>query len=224
MRSILTILAAASLVLGQDPQVKDVRDERVQVVLKNGHSLIGVAKSGVRCERLVRGKFKPCDDSAERSAGIRVWYYQDLDGYIFLEARHLDRVEVLGTLTAEESRSLAEAVAAAHGVRVHRDPGAPAAKRTDGGPDSRPIPAPEVSGITAEEKALLDRFPPAKGWSPEKFGELQRRKIVLHVNPTSEEQAFIDGFPAFQVAWKKWLATQPAPAPAPAPRDDAEGS
>ena len=89
------------------------RDERVQVILKNGHSLIGIAKQGIRCERLVRGNFKPSSDAPDRSAGIRVWYYQDLDGYIFLESKGLDRVDVLGTLTAEESRALAEAVAAA---------------------------------------------------------------------------------------------------------------
>jgi hypothetical protein len=210
MRSILTLLVSASLVCAQGTSDQGPRDERVQVLLKNGHSLIGIAKSGVRCERLVRGKFQSCSNPQERAAGIRVWYYQDLDGYIFLETRQLERVEVLGTLSAEESRALFDAVAAAHGSRVQRDPAPVAAdRRPDGGPDSRPAPAPEVSGFTAEEKAIVDRFPPDKGWSPEKFGELQRRKIVLHVNPTAEEQAFIDAFPTFQVAWRKWLATQP---------------
>jgi hypothetical protein len=208
MRSICFFLVFASLAGAQEPAAKDkdARDERVQVLLKNGHSMIGVAKAGVRCERLVRGNFKPSSDSTERAAGIRVWYYQDLDGYIFLETRTLERVEVLGTLTPEESRALAEAVAAAHGSHTTFAESRPSGKSASGA-ESRPSADP--NGLTAAEKALLERFPPDKGWSPEKFGELQRKKIVLHVNPSDEEQAFIDDFPAFQGAWRKWLAAQP---------------
>jgi hypothetical protein len=209
MRSIFVLFVVASLCGAQEPVSQEGRDERVQVVLKNGHSLIGIAKQGIRNERLVRGNFKPSSDAPDRSAGIRVWYYQDLDGYIFLESKGLDRVDVLGTLTAEESRALAEAVSAARGFRVQAAAASrPSDKKSDGTADSRP--SSDASGLTAAEKALLEKFPPEKGWSPEKFGELQRKKIVLHVNPSTEEQAFIDDFPAFQGAWKKWLAAQPA--------------
>jgi hypothetical protein len=209
MRPTLLLFLLTAVLLGQDAPAPETRDERVQVVLRNGHSLIGIARAGVRRERLVRGNFKPCSDPADRSSGIRVWYYQDLDGYIFLETRHLERVDVLGNLTAEESRALGEAIAAAHGTRVTGSSSRPAA-RGEVGASSRPTPVADSFGMTGEERALLDRFPPDRGWSPEKFGELQRKKIVLHVNPSTEEQTFIDQFPTFQTAWKKWLATQPA--------------
>jgi hypothetical protein len=216
MRSILSLLVVAVIAGAQEP-AKEGRDERVQVLLKNGHQMIGIAKAGIRCERLVRGNFKPGDDPTDRSSGIRVWYYQDLDGYIFLETRTLERVEVLGTLTSEESRALSEAIAAAHGSRIDAPSSRPSTTTAKpvAGSDSRPAPQTDPNGLTAAEKVLLDRFPPDKGWCPEKFGELQRKKIVLHVNPSDEEQAFIDDFPAFQGAWRKWLAVQP-------PKPDAE--
>src|SRR5688572_26758073 len=108
MRSILSLLFIAAVVVAQEQSSKEPRDERVQVLLKNGHSMIGIAKAGVRTERLVRGNFKPGTDATDRGSGIRVWYYQDLDGYIFLESRSLERVDVLGTLTPEESRALSD--------------------------------------------------------------------------------------------------------------------
>jgi hypothetical protein len=226
MRSILSLLLVVVVAGAQEPIVKaqaakettvkaqvaketTAKDERVQVLLKNGHSLIGIAKAGVRCERLVRGNFKPGTDTIDRAAGIRVWYYQDLDGYIFLEAKSLERVDVLGTLTSEESRALSDAVAAAHGTRMEAPASRPASPAKAGETaDSRP--AQESNGLTPAEKAVLEKFPPDKGWCPEKFGELQRKKIVLHVSPSDEEQAFIDDFPAFQGAWRKWLAAQPS--------------
>jgi hypothetical protein len=209
MRSILSFLVIASFLAAQDAPSQEPRDERVQVLLKNGHSMIGIAKAGVRCERLVRGNFKPCSDLADRSAGVRVWYYQDLDGYIFLDSRVLERIEVLGKLTPEESRALADAIAMAHRSRIVQLPTSRPAARGEDGTGSRPAPVVDPNALTSDERALLERFPPEKGWSPEKFGELQRRKIVLHVAPSKEEQSFVDRFPDFQTAWKKWLATQP---------------
>jgi hypothetical protein len=215
MRSISIVILFASLAWAQDPSTPEGRDERVQVQLKNGHSMIGIAKAGVRCERLVRGNFKPAGDAPDRSSGIRVWYYQDLDGYIFLEQKGLERVDVLGTLSHEESRALSDAISAARGARIQVASAAasrpsPSSSKKDGETASESRPAPkDGNGYTAHERALLDRFPPDKGWNPEKFGELQRRKIVLHVNPSAEEQAFVDEFPTFQDAWKKWLTMQP---------------
>src|SRR5262249_58908311 len=122
-----------------------------------------------------------------------------------------ERVDVLGKLSNEESRALSDAVAAARGARVQFaavTSSRPSKKDGETASESRPEKK-DGTSYTAQEKALLDRFPPDKGWNPEKFGELQRRKIVLHVNPTTDEQAFIDEFPTFQGAWKKWLAMRP---------------
>src|SRR6187401_2258426 len=70
MRSILSLLLVVVFAGAQEPTVKTqvaleptikpqvakettAKDERVQVLLKNGHSLIGIAKACIRCERLV---------------------------------------------------------------------------------------------------------------------------------------------------------------------------
>ncbi len=203
---LLILVASIGLGSGLLAQGSEPRDERVQVVLKNGHTMVGVAKSGLRCERQVHGRFMACNDNDDRAAGIRLWYYQNLDGYIFLDRKALDHVDVLGLLTPDESRELAAAMSAANAGSG----GARAASR----PSSRPSPQPDRPSTTDgatysdEERALLIQFPPEKGWGPEKFGELQRRKIVMHVNPSVEEQAFVDAFPRYQVAWRKWAEEQ----------------
>jgi hypothetical protein len=226
MRSISLMLFVASLAWTQGPSAPpEGKDERVQVVLRNGHSLIGIAKSGMRSERLVNGKFKPSTDPTDPRTGIRVWYYQDLDGYIFVEQKALERVDVLGSLTTDESKALSDAVAAARGARAHVVAAAasrPARKEGDPAPESKP--ATDLDGYTAVQKSILERFPPEKGWNPEKFGELQRRKIVLHVNPSNEEQAFIDEFPTFQEAWQRWLAAHPKSEEAPKSEEKAPHS
>jgi hypothetical protein len=218
MRLIILVLALSSCVLSQSPapaRVADARDERVQVFLKNGHSLVGIVRGGARIERLVRGRFVPSDDKTVRLAGVRVWYYQDLDGYIFLEYKSLERIEVLGVLTSDESRALADAVAAARWSRSTSNVASSRPSTPDRGDDGDK-PADDVAGaFSAEEKALLDAYPPEKGWNPDRFGEIQRRKIVLHVNPTSEEQGFVDVFPSFQAAFRKWEAQQAAKADSP---------
>lgn len=44
---------------------------------------------------------------------------------------------------------------------------------------------------------LLARFPPELGWGPEKRADLLRRKIVVKVFPSAEEQEFLDSFDAW---------------------------
>jgi hypothetical protein len=52
--------------------------------------------------------------------------------------------------------------------------------------------------------ALLDRFPPDKGWTKEKKSEIERRKIVLNVFPNKEEQAFLDSFEEWSKQYDEW--------------------
>lgn len=187
-------------------------DERVAVTLKNGESLLGVAPKGVKNERLVAGRFLASQDPSEPKTGIRVWYYRDLDGYVFLEHRQIEKIEVLGRLTAEQSRELAEAIGTARrgADEARRRANAKRSESRPTPPEEGDEPAPtpaKPEGLTDDEKALLADYPPEEGWSAEKFGELKRRSIVLDIYPNAKERGFIDRF----AEWQKAQAKLPPP-------------
>ncbi len=210
------IVLIAANVCGQDSRPGPVRppDERVLVTLRNGETLTGVAPQGVKNERLVGGRFLPSDDTRAPKAGIRVWYYRELDGYLFLEQKQVAKVEVLDRLSSEQSKELADAMAAG---RRGRDDARRAAALARRAAESRPAPeegdepeAPPLkpAPLTEAELAILTRFPPEEGWTPEKFGELKRRSIVLHVYPNANEQAFLDEFESWREAFGRWSALE----------------
>lgn len=215
MPFVLPMLAAAlcCVAAAQDSKPAAVAaDERVAVTLKNGESLLGVAPKGVKNERLVAGRFLASKDPSEPKTGIRVWYYRDLDGYVFLEHRQIERIEVLGKLTAEQSRELAEAIGTARrgADEARRLANAKRAESRPAPPEEGDEPAPtpaKPEGLTDDEKALLADYPPEEGWSAEKFGELKRRSIVLDIYPTAKERGFIDRF----AEWQKAQAKLPPP-------------
>ncbi|HYC76774.1 MAG TPA: hypothetical protein VEI02_04010 [Planctomycetota bacterium] len=215
--------------VAQDSRPADPPDQRVAVTLKNGEKLTGIAVRGVLCERLDRGHFAPCEDPKAAKTGIRLWYYRDLDGYVFLENPLVTKIETLGPLSRDQSRDLVDAVGTAREGREAANRERVAAKRKAA--ESRPAPAPDVEGppaepkpdpndLTEEERALLAKFPPESGWSPEKFGEIKRRMIVLDVYPNPAEQEFLDHFPAWRSAVIKHAAKEAAKPDAGKPKLD----
>jgi hypothetical protein len=220
---VLVLAAAVGAASAQSsrPASDPASDERVSVTLKNGESLTGIALRGVKNERLVAGRFEPAKDATGPKTGVRLYYYRELDGYLFLEHKQIEKLEVLDTLTREQSKELADAMAAARRGREAARKAVDAARRES---ESRPSPEegdvpedkPKRTGpepLTEDEKALLTKFPPSEGWSPETFGELKRRSIVLHVYPNANEQEFLDNFASWQKAWTKWSALQAKESP-----------
>jgi hypothetical protein len=174
-------------------------DLRVQVKLNNGAFITGIAKEGRLIERLKRGGFRTLADKKDPHSGIRVWNYRRTIGYIFLKYRTVEVVKVLGVLTQEEKRLLEESLARAAEVRRSKS-------RT--GADGGSV---KLEGLTKSEHGLLKKFDPGKGWSPERFGEIQRRRIVLNQKPSRKEEEFCDVYTEWESAFKKWsLARQAA--------------
>jgi len=56
----------------------------------------------------------------------------------------------------------------------------------------------------AERFKWLNRFPPEKGWGPEKKKALYRRSIAIGVYPNEEEQAFLDHFETWLEQFGAW--------------------
>jgi hypothetical protein len=213
-RGVFAAVFVAAFAAAQEsrPAHADPPDVRVRVSLQNGETLTGVAKRGVTAEVLEGGRFSETADVALPKAGLRLWYYRDLDGYLFLEYKRIANVEALGSLTREQSKELADAIASAKRVRDEARRAAEAARKkaeeeAQEGPESRPsdegAQKPQGPELTAEEKALLDRFPPTEGWSPESFGELKRRSIVLDVYPNKNERDFLESFEEWRKAYAK---------------------
>ncbi len=58
----------------------------------------------------------------------------------------------------------------------------------------------------AERFKLLAQFPPDKGWSEVRREEIEQRKIVVNVFPSTEEQAFLDHFEEWKKQYAEWTA------------------
>ena len=56
---------------------------------------------------------------------------------------------------------------------------------------------------------LLGRFPPEK-WKPTTPADIEHRRIILGVNPTEEDRAFLAVFDEWKKAWDAWSAAQAA--------------
>lgn len=205
-----SILGLLSWAAAQDSATAP--DLRVQVALKNGSSIVGIAPGGCLSERPSRAGYESCPDREERKSGIRIWYYRNLDGFIFLPHKTVGDVKVLNALDPAESKILRDAAA-----RARKEPKA-------AGRSEEPREAAAPGDLSAEEAGLLKLFPPDRGWSPDRYGEIQRRRIVNDVQPTGEEARFVESYAAWEKALKRSLAAkqekpaEPAPADAAAPR------
>ena len=169
-------------------------DLRVTVRLKNGSTIHGVALDGRLVEKQVRGRFVPAEDREERTSGVRVWYYRDLDGFLFLPYSRVEKVEVRGEMTGADLTALREAMRLGAEERA-RD--VPAVDPSDAGePKEGPV-------LTEAERRLLSEYPPDQGWSAAKYGELQRRRILLGQELNAKESKFVESFEAWRAAQQK---------------------
>ncbi len=176
-------------------------DLHVQVKLLNGAAITGIALGGRLVERHVRGLFKESQDSADRRAGIRVYYYRNANGFIFLPYRTIKQVHVLGELTQEQKEALEKVVAAAERQEART--------RTSSTPTVGTKPTP--GRLSEKERQLLTRFDPSKGWSAKRYGEIQRRRIVLKRQPTELEDEFCTFYLEWEAAYKKLLSANKKP-------------
>lgn len=213
--ALLAVLAGAGHSQKLTAEATRPPDLRVHAQLNNGHSIIGVALGSRLSEKSTRRGYSPTEDRKHRKSGVRVWYYRNLDGFIFLPHKTVEKLEVLGKLSSADSRALRTAVSAARKARASAAKAKAEAAKAKAKPGGEPGEKPGEGGgdvLTSAEQALLKEFPPDKGWSAERFGEIQRRKIVLHINPSSQEQKFIEVFQDWAKAHKKWQRMKDAPA------------
>lgn len=190
---------------------------RITVRLQNGSRLRGVVKNGRFIEKHDGLIFVPSERVSEGS-GLRLWYYDQTNSYIFLPWGTIAEHTIGEVLSDDDVTKMGlemDRQARAARARVVK-PGADKAGEGDGKPkdegvDTPPAPpggvvtkAPEkpASQLTAEQKALLAEFPPSAGWSLEKLKALELRKIQVNVWPNEKEKRFIDSFGEWNEAFR----------------------
>jgi hypothetical protein len=207
---------------------------RVTVRLNNGSRLRGVVKQGRMIERHDGLEFVPSDVSSD-GAGMRLWYYDGTNSYIFLPFEQIKEHKIGDRLTDEEVKQLglelerkareAQARAKLRGQGKGSgkpDDGEPTEPGKAGGPPAAPgggtdpatgtppAPASEPSGLTPEQQAILAEFPPEEGWGPTRKRDLELRKIQIDVYPNAQEQKFLDNFRLWIQAYEASIRSTPS--------------
>ncbi|MCD6405784.1 MAG: hypothetical protein J7M19_08150 [Planctomycetes bacterium] len=65
----------------------------------------------------------------------------------------------------------------------------------------KPSEAPEQVEQAAEERDLLAIYPPAQGWGPEKLGDIVRKRVVVHIQPSGKDRTFLKDYDAWREAY-----------------------
>lgn len=199
---------------------------RIMVRLNNGNKLGGVIKNGRFIERVRDLDFVPAE-KATPGAGVRVWYSDNTNSYVFLRHDEILTYRIGARLTdvqireieeriaadrerAEKARALQVAKLAAEQQRKTEEENAKAE-----GDAEKKKQKPSADAEQERLKKLLAEFPPDQGWGPEKIQEMRQRAVVVGVAPDEKGRRFIEVFADWQKA--KTLADQAKNSEPPAP-------
>ena len=195
---------------------------KVRVRLRNGESMQGVVRNGVFVEKSTRFEFVRADMKV-KGAGLRIWYYNGTDGYIFIPytqirtyriLKQLSEIEVIKIRDTIRERETALKAEAAARLKMLADKKAAREKKKQTGSklDELSKKATDEQKSLEEGKRLLALFaeyPPSAGWGGKKLQELQMRKTSLGVFPNAKETRFIEQYEDWQKGFVIWKALNP---------------
>ena len=185
---------------------------KVRVNLRNGEKLTGVVRNGLFVEK-PRGLEFVRAQMTQKGAGIRIWYYNDADGYIFLPYTMIGTYKVIKRLTEVEIAEIREQI-----LQRERQAKAKGAERKKKLKDKQRelreqgSTTKKLAALAAKLKrnkkreaeakrllALVEEFPPKEGWGEEKINQINVRRLTIKVFPNEKERRFIEVFED----WKK---------------------
>lgn len=194
---------------------------RVRVKLRNEEMMTGVVRDGLFVERpagleFVRAEMK------QPGAGLRLWYYNQTDGYIFIPYTMIKTYRVLQRLTDVEVKEIRDLIverekrALAEGARRKEKLQERRRQQREDQETSKKLEklAEELEADEKrkqEEKRLLklvDEFPPAEGWGAARIRELNLRRLTIKVFPNARERRFIEVFEDWKKGHEIWLKKQ----------------
>ncbi len=180
----------------------------VRVKLKNGSKLAGVVKN----ERLVELPdsldFVKAEIDAP-GAGLRIWYYDNTNSYIFLRYEDIQSYRIDGRLTEVEIRAIETRIEEARkSAEQQRQEQIQRARAGAEGETPKEDPAAiqkaaeDKERLAAEDQLLqlLTEFPPEQGWGESRARQIEARKITVGVYPDPKSKRFLDIFSDWQKA------------------------
>lgn len=226
-------------------RIKEYRrhpDRLIEVLLKRGSVLPGVARKGVLVEMKqlmeveVGGRKeeifvevtdavlvpKPdakavlVPDKAKKGMGVRVWYYRDMKGYMFIDLSDVAEIRIVRELSyfdsiklfqqiEERERKVLEAEKQARAEEERRE-----ALKVQMEAEEREKEMAKKMGLDAAEaekrkkarEEILGKFPPGSDWNSDKK-IIIRNKMIKGVAPTDEEKEFLRRFDEWDRAVKE---------------------
>ncbi|MEM7201245.1 MAG: hypothetical protein AAF628_13315 [Planctomycetota bacterium] len=184
-----------------------ITNVRVGVKLRNGNKLSGVVKQGRFIEK-VDGLDFTTADLRTPGAGLRVWYYNHTNSYIFLPFEAVSSYKIGARLTDVQVKEIEDRIESER-ARADEARRALLAKAMKGegeasGENGQGVEtAEQFEARLAEEErlfALLEEFPPEEGWGQEKLNEIQVRKITVGAFPDERSQRFVEVFSEWEEA------------------------
>lgn len=203
---------------------------RVRVSLKNGQRITGIVKNNRMSERAEGFDFflaRPDDEKA----GLRLWYANAGQSYVFIGHKEIGSVISLGLVSELEIRELeAKAVEEARQIREReaserlatlrdRVRARDAEHESEQKLEADRVRAEEERAKKAElEKAkrLVERFPPDDGWGEEKQKAILAKK-ANHLYPSAEELEFLKLFETWKAAVELTKQSEAGPVEGEAP-------
>jgi hypothetical protein len=172
---------------------------RVSVRLRNNYKIEGVVKNGRFIERVDGLAFVPADLQTP-GAGLRIWYYDNTNSFIFLPYSDIASYRIGERLTAAEIGAIEERIRKAQQeaderrreLLAKRKAKAEAGEAAKGEAEEEEEKDPFA--LTPEQQKLLADYPPEDGWGAERVREIQIREITVGVFPDAKSKYFIDNF------------------------------
>ena len=157
--------------------------------------------------------FLPYEEIATYSIGQRLTETQvkAIEEKLELERKRADEArEAARKAREEEQKRQAEKAQKEQGEKGEKSE-KPDDEKTGKGDGSQGGADAKTSDQKIEEQtkrllALVDEFPPSKGWSADKAAEIEKRKITVHVFPNAEEKRFLEVLED----WKRGMALKKA--------------
>lgn len=203
------------------------RGARYKVTLRSGRSIVGVVTTASLYERRDGSSWVQAEKDAP-GAGIRLFFLRDQEGFVFIPTREIRASEKQSDLTEQEGKDLEKAHsnsakrAADEREKLRKDrqareeaekaKAAAAEDKAKGeGAEKTKSGGAATDDQIARYTALLAKYPPTK-WSPDSPAEIEKRRIVMGLQPTDEEKAFVAVFEEWSKAYTAWKAGQEKPA------------
>lgn len=229
----LWMLALVAPLAGQSPASRPRSEEprrqggseplklnaQVLVRLRNGERIRGLVKGGKFVERAEGLGFADAERVA-RGAGIRIWYYDGTNSYIFIEYEQIESCSVIRRLTDVEVREISDRMETQAKADRERLSQIDAARlqalkdKTEGQKKDGELgkklddlarkeeDSEKLRKIKEKGEALLKEFPPEEGWGAERLREIQVKKVAIGTFPDSKSRKFVEVYEDWKAAYE----------------------